>query len=232
VVTANGVRFCYLEQGSGPLVLLLHGFPDTAYTWDATLPALASAGYRAVAPFMRGYHPTEVPADGKYDTDTLAADAVALITALGAERAVVVGHDWGASAAYGAAAVAPERVRLLVAVAIPHPKSIRPSPRLLWRMRHLLTLRGGRAVARATRDDFAMIDELVQRWSPTWQVPAGETAHVKQAFRHPGSLDAALGYYRAFRPALPASLRTPITPTGGDRRWRTSVGSSATPSPT
>jgi pimeloyl-ACP methyl ester carboxylesterase len=82
-VDAGGLRFGYLEQGTGPLVLLVHGFPDTAHTWDATMPALAAAGYRAVAPFTRGYHPTAIPADGAYDTDTLGNDVIALIDALG-----------------------------------------------------------------------------------------------------------------------------------------------------
>src|SRR5213078_1539062 len=93
-VEANGLRFAYLEQGSGPLVLLLHGFPDTAHTWDRALAELARGGYRAVAPFMRGYFPTAIPSDGRYDADTLGRDALALIEALGEESAVVVGHDW------------------------------------------------------------------------------------------------------------------------------------------
>ena len=81
-VTANGLKFGYLEQGTGPLVLLVHGFPDTPYTWDAAMPAIAAAGFRAVAPFTRGYHPTEIPADGDYDGDTLGKDILALIEAL------------------------------------------------------------------------------------------------------------------------------------------------------
>src|SRR5258708_3650864 len=94
-VTANGVRFAYLEEGRGPLVLLLHGFPDTPQTWDRARPALAEAGYRAVTPFMRGYAPTEIPHAEAYDSDTLGRDALALIEALGERDAVVVGHDWG-----------------------------------------------------------------------------------------------------------------------------------------
>src|SRR5947209_9869516 len=104
-IEANGLRFAYFEEGQGPLVLLLHGFPDTAHTWDEVRPALAGAGYRAVSPFMRGYFPTAIPADGKYDSETLGRDALALIEALGEKQAVVVGHDWGASAAYAAAAL-------------------------------------------------------------------------------------------------------------------------------
>ena len=108
-IAANGVTFAYLTEGKGPLVLLLHGFPDTAHSWDRVIPALAAAGYRVVAPFMRGYHPTQIPADGQYDTDTLGRDALALISALGEEKAIVVGHDWGASAAYSAATLGPEQ---------------------------------------------------------------------------------------------------------------------------
>lgn len=204
-VEANRLRFAYLEEGSGPLVLLLHGFPDTAYTWDATLPALAAAGFRAVAPFTRGYHPSAIPDADVYDNDTLAHDALALIGALGAERAIVVGHDFGAGAGYAAAALAPERVQQLVTVAIPHPRAVRPTPRMAWLLRHFITLARPRAIARLERDDFALVDELVARWSPAWTVPPGETARVKEAFRAPGSARAALGYYRC------ASLR----PRGG-----------------
>ncbi|HEY8086236.1 MAG TPA: alpha/beta fold hydrolase, partial [Polyangiaceae bacterium] len=122
---ANGVRFAYLEEGQGPLVLLVHGFPDTAHGWDAVRPAIAAAGYRVVSPFTRGYAPSAIPADGAYDTETLGRDVLALIDAFGENRAIVVGHDWGASAAYAAATLAPDRVSLLVTVAIPHPASLR-----------------------------------------------------------------------------------------------------------
>src|SRR5262245_21138100 len=92
-VSANGVRFAYFEEGRGPLVLLVHGFPDTAHTWDDVRPALAKRGYRAVSVFTRGYWPTEVPADGRYDAETLGRDLLALIEALGETSAIVVGHD-------------------------------------------------------------------------------------------------------------------------------------------
>jgi len=210
-VTANGVKFAYLEQGSGPLVLLLHGFPDTAHTWDHVMPKLAQAGYRAVAPFTRGYHPTELAPDGKYDTDTLAQDAIALVDALGGAPAILVGHDWGASAAYGAAGLAPEKFRLLVTLAVPHPRGLKPTPRLIWALRHFITLRGKNAVAKSSANDFAYIDKLVKRWSPSWQVPPEETARVKEAFRQPGCLDAAVSYYRqANPPKLPSSHKLPI----------------------
>ncbi len=209
-VRANGLRFTCIEEGAGPLVLLLHGFPDTPHTWDDVRPALAAAGYRAVSPYTRGYAPTEVPADGRYDMDTLGRDALALVEALGEERCVLVGHDWGAAAAYAAASLGPERVARLVTVAIPHPASLRPSLRKLWGARHFVTLRLPGAAARTRAHDFAVIDELVRRWSPGWSVPQGETDAVKESFRQPGSLDAALGYYRAMTPVPSPSMRAKI----------------------
>lgn len=209
-LTANGVRFAYMEEGQGPLVLLVHGFPDTPHTWSEVRPALARAGFRAVSPYTRGYHPTAVPADRRYDSVTLGRDVLAWIEALGERQAIVVGHDWGASAAYLAAALDPERVRFLVTVAIPHPASLRPSLRLLWGARHMLRFQLRDAEAKVRADDFAHVDELVQRWSPAWKVPSGETLPVKESFRHPESLSAALGYYRALSLRPPAELRTRI----------------------
>ena len=139
-VMANGLQFAFLEWGvaGDPLALLLHGFPDTAHTWDAFGPALARSGFHVVAPFSRGYAPTSIPT-GDADAATLGEDVIALIAALGAQRAVVVGHDWGADAAYAAAALAPARVSRIVTVAIPHRGALTP-PRLLWKLRHVFAL--------------------------------------------------------------------------------------------
>lgn len=210
-VRANGLEFAYLAEGKGPLVLLLHGFPDSAYGWDRTRPALAAAGFRAVSPFLRGYAPTAIPTDGDYRVDTLARDAGALIAALGAERAVVVGHDWGASAAYGVANLSPERVRALFTLAIPHPAAISRSPLLLWKARHFIALRRKNAVAMASANDFAYIDELARRWSPAWKFSPDETAAVKKIFADPLCLEAACGYYRAIGVSVPQSVRGRIS---------------------
>jgi pimeloyl-ACP methyl ester carboxylesterase len=210
-VVANGLCFAYLEEGRGPLVLLIHGFPDTAHTWDDVRPALAAAGYRAVSPFTRGYHPTPVPEPGAYDIETLGRDVLALIAALGEQTALVVGHDWGASAAYAAAALEPARVPFLVTVAIPHPASLRPLPRILWGARHMLAFQRKRAEERVRADDFAYVDTLYRRWSPAWSLPPEETRAVKQAFREPGCLQAALGYYRAIRLPAPQAVRRRVT---------------------
>ncbi|MBA2544248.1 MAG: alpha/beta hydrolase [Deltaproteobacteria bacterium] len=211
-IQANGLRFAYLEQGTGPLVLLVHGFPDTAHTWDGVMPALAEAGYRAVAPFTRGYAPTEIPTTEAFDTDTLGQDVLGLIDALGGGPAVVVGHDWGASAAYSAAALGPDRVRLLVTLAIPHPGGIRPTPALVWKLRHFFSLRRKNAHAKLAENDFAYLDELWRRWSPSWKaIPTSETDQVKAAFREPGSAAAACGYYRAQSLRSPESYKLKIT---------------------
>ncbi len=209
-IQANGLRFAYIEEGKGPLVLLLHGFPDTAHTWDQVRPALAAAGFRAVSPFMRGYSPTEIPAKGPFDADTLGQDVLALITALGESQAIVVGHDWGASAAFSAVGLDPSKLRMLITVAIPHPAALKPTPKMLWSVRHFFALNLPGAAARIRKGNMAHIDELVQRWSPAWKVPPGETDAVKEAFRHPGCLEAAIGYYHALRPKLPASQRRKV----------------------
>jgi len=107
-VTANGLRFAYLEGGSGPLVVLLHGWPDTPYTWDHQLAALAGAGFRVAAPWLRGYPPTEIPRSGYFDIGTLAVDVRELIRVLGGGvPCLLVGQDWGASIGYQVLAAFP-----------------------------------------------------------------------------------------------------------------------------
>lgn len=210
-VKANGLRFGYLESGTGPLVLLVHGFPDTAYSWTATRSALAATGFRAVAPFTRGYAPTDIPPTEAYDADTLGRDLIALVHALDGEPAVIVGHDWGASAAYAAAALAPDSLSLLVTLAIPHPASISPKPSVIWAVRHFFALNRRSALRWVPERDFAYIDELLHRWSPEWNPEPEESAAVKAIFRNPKNLEAALGYYRALRPWLPSSHKMKIS---------------------
>jgi pimeloyl-ACP methyl ester carboxylesterase len=139
---------------------------------------------------------------------------LALVEALGESRAIVVGHDWGATAAYAAAALGPERVRLLVTLAVPHPRVIPRSPRQVWGMRHFLVLRRASIAAKIRADELRYLDELWKRWSPAWSdLPASETAAVKQAFAEPGSLEAACSYYAAIPLSgkLPASAKLPIS---------------------
>src|SRR5215510_14301302 len=120
VVQANGLRFHYLEMGEGPLALCLHGFPDSPWTYRYLLPELAKAGYRAVAPFMRGYAPTEVPTDGRYQTSSLATDVVSLHDSLGGDdNAVIIAHELGSVSAYGGAALETTRLRRCVIMNVP-----------------------------------------------------------------------------------------------------------------
>jgi len=119
-VQANGIRMRIAEMGSGPLVVLLHGWPESWYSWRHQLPALAGAGYRVVAPDLRGYGRTDVPpAVEDYDIHKLTADVTGLLDALGERDAVLVGHDWGAVIGWHAVQVHPERFRALVALSSP-----------------------------------------------------------------------------------------------------------------
>ncbi len=171
-VTANGLEFGLLEDGpaDGPLALCLHGFPDTAHAWRFLLPALADAGFHAVAPFMRGYAPTGVPADGDYSLGVLVADAAALHEALGGdERAVIVGHDWGAATAFLAGAFTPDRWRRVVGMAVPPlPAGLRlfTSYDQLKRFFYFFFFRTPLAEAVVAADDMDFLARLWAEWSP------------------------------------------------------------------
>ena len=205
-VKANGIEFAYLEEGSGPLVLLMHGFPDNAHTWDRQMPVLAEAGYRAVAPFIRGYPPTEIPHGGYYDGATLATDVRALIEALGDAPAFLVGQDWGAFITYAACAAYPESVKCAVAMAVPLPRAVLRLMEIPEQVHHsfhwwFFQARGIPEVA-VRANDFAFIDYLWRLWEPGFDDGA-HVADVKRMLAEPGALEAALGYYRAaMDPAL------------------------------
>ncbi|HEX6018310.1 MAG TPA: alpha/beta hydrolase [Burkholderiaceae bacterium] len=120
-VAANGITLRITEQGVGPLVLLCHGWPELAHSWRHQLPALAAAGYHAVAPDMRGYGGSSVPHDiGAYAITDLVGDMVALVAALGEHRTCIVGHDWGANVAWCAALMRPDLFGAVVAMSVPH----------------------------------------------------------------------------------------------------------------
>lgn len=204
-VRANGLQFHYLSMGEGPLALLLHGFPDTAHTWRHLMPALAAAGYRVVAPYMRGYAPTDAPdmtgVDGMSLFIALGADANALHAALGGdERAVIVGHDWGAVATYSAALQAPDAWRKVVTLAVPPLQVLGPRHSdyaQLKRSFYMWFFQMAAATEVVRADDFAFIRHLWADWSPRYD--AGEdVAGVVRSLAAPEHLDAAIGYYRAF----------------------------------
>jgi pimeloyl-ACP methyl ester carboxylesterase len=202
-VAANGVDFECLTWGSsdGPLALLLHGFPDTAWTWRHLGPALADAGYRAVAPFLRGYAPTSVPADGRYQTGALVADAHGLWSALGGSAdAVVIGHDWGAAAAYGAASFGGvERWAKVVGLAVPPPSALGGgffNYDQLRRSWYMFFFQNPLAEMAVSMNDFNFIERLWQDWSPGYDC-ASDVAYVRSALGDAANLEAAIGYYRA-----------------------------------
>ncbi len=199
-VSANDVEFTVLEAGSGPLALCLHGFPDSAHTWRHLLPPLVDAGFHAVAPFMRGFAPTAVPDDGCFSLGALIADVNALHDALeGDEQAVLIGTDWGAEAAYGAAAFAPERWRRLVTMAIP-PLSMDAQLftdfEQLRRFFYMFLFTQPFAEELVAADDMAFIERLWADWSPGHDADE-DVAFAKDCIREPDHLTAAIGYYRA-----------------------------------
>ncbi|MDA0365966.1 MAG: alpha/beta hydrolase [Chloroflexi bacterium] len=135
-VEANGIRMRIAEAGTGPLVLLLHGFPESWYSWRHQLGALADAGYHVVAPAMRGYGESDSPPDVEdFDITHLVGDAAGLVEALGEERAVVVGHDWGAIIAWQCALLRPDRFRAVAGLSVPYTGRAPVAPVSAWRRR-------------------------------------------------------------------------------------------------
>jgi pimeloyl-ACP methyl ester carboxylesterase len=208
VVTANGVEFSYFESGpaDGPLALCLHGFPDSAHTWRFLLPELATAGFHAVAPFLRGYAPSAIPADGRYQVGALARDANALHEALGGtDDAVLIGHDWGALTTYAAVAHQPDRWRRAVTAAVPPTGSIGMSLftyAQLQRSWYMFFFLSPMAEIALPLDDYSFIDGLWADWSPGYEA-SFDVARVKESIGDPEHIAAAIGYYRAmFDPAL------------------------------
>ena len=119
-VETNGIRMHIAEQGEGPLVVLCHGFPESWYSWRHQLPALAAAGFHAVAPDMRGYGQTDRPeAIDQYTLFHLVGDIVGLVDELGERQAVIAGHDWGAPVAWTAAQLRPDRFRAVIGLSVP-----------------------------------------------------------------------------------------------------------------
>lgn len=199
-VAANGIDFAYLEAGSGPLALCLHGFPDTAWSWRHLLPELAAAGFHAVAPFMRGYAPTSVAADGHYQTGALALDALALHDELGGDAdAVIIGHDWGAMATYGAAGHEPDRWRRVVAASVPPMEISGPMlfdyDNLHERFWYQFFFCNPLSDLVVPMNDLAFIDRLWADWSPGYEA-GDDLALVKASLRDPANIAAALLYYR------------------------------------
>lgn len=198
--------FTALEAGpaSGQVAICLHGFPDIPRGFEPLLLALAGSGYRAVAPWLRGYAPSTL--EGPYDLDRLADDVLELVGALSPGRPVVlIGHDWGAMLTYLSVAKAPRRFSAAVTMAVPHPLAVQrnllTSPaqwRKSWYMFFFqLPYLAEHGVA---RQHFALIDRLWRDWSPGYTVSPAYQEELKECLSR--SLPAPLEYYRAMlRPA-------------------------------
>jgi pimeloyl-ACP methyl ester carboxylesterase len=209
-VEASGVQFHYVEAGDGPLALLLHGFPEFWYAWRHQIGPLA-ARFRVVAPDLRGYNLTEKPAGG-YALEQLVADVTALVSALGAERASLVGHDWGGAIAWATAMWAPSRVERLAILNAPHPgaylRELRRNPRqwfkswyigffqLPWLPEWALGRNNCLAIARLLRDS------AVNRGT----FGRSDLVEYRRAMCRSGALRSALAYYRALGRTPPWKL--------------------------
>jgi pimeloyl-ACP methyl ester carboxylesterase len=196
-------------------VVLLHGFPDTPHSWSGFEQALVDAGYRVSVPWLRGYHPENIVAGRDYGAETIGRDVLALLDAIEAERAVVIGHDWGALMTYSSATLDPERVRAIVTSGIPHPLDLPRTPRTLWAARHFIALKMPWAASTCRRRDYAYLVRLYRRWSPSWSGLERDAClrHAKDALSSEATLAGAIGYYRdlSFKP-LPLFEKAPPVP--------------------
>lgn len=218
----NGLRFHYVEAGAGPLVLLLHGFPEFWYAWRRQIPALAAAGYHVIAPDLRGYNESAKPAGIRhYRLELLAADVLGFIRHAGAATATVVGHDWGGVIAWQAAMSHPQAVERLAILNAPHPAAFARELRGLDQWLRSSYIRFFQlpwfpeCVIRA--GDFLLLERMLSR--PPVRPGAFSREDIRQykrALSVPRALTSALNYYRAawrYGALSAAAFRTIAMPT-------------------
>jgi pimeloyl-ACP methyl ester carboxylesterase len=223
----GGVRLHVVEAGNGPLVILLHGFPDFWYTWRAQIGALARAGFHVVAPDMRGYNLSDKPAGvASYRMPALVEDVAGLVRALGEARASVVGHDWGAAIGWSFAMARPEMLERLCVLNGPHPERMirwMLRPRQLvksWYMFFFQLPAIPEAVGRM--NDFALLLAALRKEPLRPDAfTEGDLAHYREAFAQPGALTAMINYYRASMRAgplhSPRRIDAPVLVLWGDK---------------
>lgn len=204
-VSLTSLTWGDIDDPARPLAVLLHGFPDTAHTWRHLGPALAAAGYRVAAPFTRGYAPSGIPADGSYHVPALMSDAIDLHASLGGDdRAVLVGHDWGAITANGLAASARSPYARVVAMAVPPIPTMNPTRADLPSWLGILPRQASKSwyvvfnqlplLPEVAFD--RLVAHLWRRWSPGYDA-AADLAHLADALPDRARRSAAVGYYRA-----------------------------------
>ncbi|WP_159931258.1 alpha/beta fold hydrolase [Oceanicoccus sp. KOV_DT_Chl] len=197
-ITVNGVRLAYLEQGKGPLLICLHGFPDTAYSFTHLMDTFSAQGYRVVSVFLRGYYPSGLAIDDDYSIPTVARDIVELIAALGEETATLIGHDWGGFTAYTAANLNPAVIDKIVVMAVPHLHHSTFSWQQLRKSWYVMLFQLPKLPEYlVAKNDYAFIDRLYKSWCPNWSEAEFQLQPVKKALAFAGGLKAALAYYRA-----------------------------------
>ena len=203
-ISANGIQLHVAELGSGPLVLLLHGFPEFWWSWRHQLPVLAAAGMRAVAVDLRGYGDSDKPPRG-YDPWTLSGDVAGLIRALGECQADLIGHDWGGILSWCTAALHPRVVRSVAVLAAAHPRALGQAllrdPAQRSAARYLASVQVPWLPERRLTGDGAVLVEQILRTgaSPRWGACAEFTAvaqRYRQAMLIPAAAHCALEYYR------------------------------------
>jgi pimeloyl-ACP methyl ester carboxylesterase len=191
-IEGDGVTLAVLDEGDGPAVLLLHGFPDSSRVWRNQIPALVAAGFRVIAPDLRGFGESDKPEEVEdYRIMHSLADVLAILDALDVESARVVGHDWGAGLAWVVAGLAPERVERLAAMSVGHPNTQR-DPTLEERRRawYMLFFQfPGVAEEVLARADWTLFRE--------WTAGAYDRERYLEDLSRPGALTAGLNWYRA-----------------------------------
>ncbi len=212
-IITNGIRMHYVIQGEGPLVVLLHGFPEFWYSWRHQILFLAEQGYTVVAPDLRGYNDSDKPRTG-YDVPTLLRDIEGLIKGLGQEKAIIVGHDWGGALAWVFAMRYPQMTQRLIVLNAPHPWALMRELRTLkqlskswyifffqipWLPEAILSYNHAEVIGRA------IYESAVQKSA----FPPNVLLKYQAAMSKPGAMTAALNYYRA------AFRRGAYTSTGG-----------------
>lgn len=201
-VRARDIRFHVAEAGpaDGDPIVLVHGWPQHWWTWRKLLPGLTAAGHRVVMPDLRGFGWSDAP-PGNYDKETLAADVVALLDALGLDRVRLVGHDWGAFAGFLACLHAPQRIERYVACNIIHPwfRPPKPSPALFARTSYQFVLATPVVGERVLRRSPALIRTVLRRGAhPDFRWADGEREVFGDRFREPGHARATSALYRTF----------------------------------
>ena len=197
-------RLHYAKAGDGPLMVCLHGFPEFWYSWHHQMEAPSSAGYRVVAPDLRGYNESSKPTGRlSYGTEVLVDDVVGLIAHLGEDRAVIVGHDGGGMIAWAVAAHRPASVHAMVALNAPHPLAWTAGlwdPRQALRSWYMLLFQlPWLPEALARRRNFALADRMLGEVANADAFSREDIALYKRAIAQPSALAAALNYYRAMR---------------------------------